>query len=690
MRRGLVAVCLKPALAILIFSLAGASRAQTLEHLVEICDAEQIRLDMLDGKKDTAIEFNTLAQKERGKKIYFQFIDHIQTNILRPEFPENERLPFYKNLVQTIQNLKKTNVRFLAYFEQYFSMVLNISENNGAQRDMELLKNQVPMALDCIPYFVGRSYAQEVMVFAAGKKPYDVLTKYLDYNREKWFLSVLETVAKNDPNAVKQFFGTPHAVNTALKTSIDPVVLKLYDIFYEYGRASSGYTNIELVYNNKLTIDESETLVQDEKKWFQQLCILRANPNILGTYSVDQELSHYSLQQIRKINFLHDEKDEIRFASATTYNATQLYNLMVYSRDEIFTSTFLGLFKRMMQRRTDSSLFVLFKNQGLNKFRTFVQMCAGYNTLQTALNTMTKLEREMLIDEIVKDLETTGGNLEPAVEVADIFGSITDSLLRIQMSDKLGDELRRCFLNRNMYGARLYGLLYKLSGGSPEKITGTSVNFDIPLLDKVEVGLLFPDGKNIQQHVFFDDEDGEAAFNSFAGMFKSDVNYKFSDGPGYVKIESVKGNKVIIYCNKPKSETGLESIRKIFEANNRYPDIVVHRGHSYHLGTTVDLLTNNVKIAILGSCGGYLNISRILDNASDAQIVSSKQVGTWTVNNPLLKGMSETLRTGDGGLDWMKLWAELDKKLKNNDKWGDYIPPYKNLGVRFVKAFETI
>lgn len=667
-----------------------AAKAQTVEQLIALCDSEQQRLDNLDGKADTAILFNTEAQKRRGTAVYFHTVDRIQTNLALQKFPEAERKDFYSNLVQVLQGLNKSNVRYLAYFEQYFYMVEQLSAASGDQKDRELLKNHVSMALDCIPYFVKRSYAQDVLLFCSTKKPYDVLTKYGAYARESWFLSILESVAKNDPNAIKQYFGAQHTVNFALKTSKDPVVLTLYDIFSEYGRTSSAYTNIDLVYNKQLTIEASENLVGRPAEWFKTLCVLRTKPGILGSYSVDQEMANYSLNVMRKVNLLHDDPDNVRFASIQNLSAMEMYNLMVYSKDEIFTSSFLGTFKRMMSKRQDSSLFVFFEKQGFNKFRTFVQMCAGYNTLQMVINTMNSYEKELFLDEIVKDLEKTGGNLEPAVEVADIFGSITDEGLKNKMADKLGRELMRCFGDMNLYGARLYGLLYKLAGRNPQEITGNTINFDIPLLDKVSKELMFPDGKNIQQHIFFDDEDGEAAYAGFIAHFRADKNYKITDLGSFVKLESVSGNKIVIYCNKPDREEALDDLRRMFEKNNRYPDIVVHRGHSYHLGSTIDVLTNNTKVAVLGSCGGYLNITRVLDNAAEAQIVSSKQVGTWTVNNVLLKDMTDMMRVGTGEIDWKVLWLNLDKKLNTNEKWKDYIPPYQNLGVRFVKAFETI
>jgi hypothetical protein len=127
----------------------------------------------------------------------------------------------------------------------------------------------------------------------------------------------------------------------------------------------------------------------------------------------------------------------------------------------------------------------------------------------------------------------------------------------------------------------------------------------------------------------------------------------------------------------------------MFEQSQHLPDLVVHRGHSYHLSGTIELLNSSTRVAVLGSCGGYQNISRVLDQAADAQIVSSKQIGTFTVNNVLLKDLSDMLREGKN-LNWQELWMELDKKLSANARWADYIPPYKNLGMRFIKAFQQI
>jgi hypothetical protein len=682
---------LRTALVFIALAFNIRASAQKKDVLAKRCDIEQQRIDLLDGKDDTSAGYASRAQFDRARQIYFNRIDQIQAALEKNSFPQKEYEPFYLQLISSLQGVNAGTVRFLGYYDQYYTTILELARNQGAQKDKELLKNNLFVALEVIPYFVKRASAAEVLLFAAAKRPYDVLTKHADYQREKWVLEVLETVAKNDPNAIKQFIGTLHPVNNILISSKDSVVQMLYDIYRAYGRSSSSYTNIHLVYHGELTVAQSESLARDEDAWFTRLCSLRRNPNILGSYSVDAELNHHSIQVIRKINLLHDEKNEkIRFKLAENLSAEELYNLMVYSRDEIFTSTFLGLFKRMMQRRSDSSMYVFFSKMGFNRFRTFVQTCAGYNTLQTVLNTMSAAEQEQFINEIVKHLDLTGGNLGPAVEVADIFGSLSDSLIREKMIARIHKDLRRCYLADNRYGMKIYGLLYKLAGKNPVLVTGISVKYKVPELTRVEADLMFPDGKNVQQHIFYDDEDGNAAFKSFKAKFSSDKYYKLFETEDYLKIESVEGKKIILYMNKPSAEKGLANLMALFEKEKRYPDIVVHRGHSYHLQTTIEVLTSNTKVAVLGSCGGYQNISRVLENASDAQIVSSKQIGTWTVNNELLKDMCEMMRTGTGEIVWSTLWAGMEERMKNNDKWKDYIPPNRNLGVKFVKAFQVM
>jgi len=78
----------------------------------------------------------------------------------------------------------------------------------------------------------------------------------------------------------------------------------------------------------------------------------------------------------------------------------------------------------------------------------------------------------------------------------------------------------------------------------------------------------------------------------------------------------------------------------------------------------------------------------VLTISPDAHIISSKQVGTKTVNEPILQAINNTVRAGKD-VDWLPMWKDLSKQFTGaaKEKFDDYIPPYKNLGAIFIKAY---
>jgi hypothetical protein len=80
----------------------------------------------------------------------------------------------------------------------------------------------------------------------------------------------------------------------------------------------------------------------------------------------------------------------------------------------------------------------------------------------------------------------------------------------------------------------------------------------------------------------------------------------------------------------------------------------------------------------------------VLTISSDAHIISSKQVGTKTVNEPILQAINNTVRNGRN-IDWIPMWRDLGRMFSGESKalFDDYIPPYKNLGAIFIKAYRN-
>jgi hypothetical protein len=104
------------------------------------------------------------------------------------------------------------------------------------------------------------------------------------------------------------------------------------------------------------------------------------------------------------------------------------------------------------------------------------------------------------------------------------------------------------------------------------------------------------------------------------------------------------------------------------------------------VSTTIKQIQPAAKIVLLGSCGGYNVIHDVLQHSPDAHIVASKQTGKMYINQPFLNILNEKIRNGNN-IDWIPFWNEFRAKAGKIDGFEDYIPPYKNLGAIFIKAY---
>ena len=120
--------------------------------------------------------------------------------------------------------------------------------------------------------------------------------------------------------------------------------------------------------------------------------------------------------------------------------------------------------------------------------------------------------------------------------------------------------------------------------------------------------------------------------------------------------------------------------------------MIVHRGHSYWLPRTISRMNGSAKVILLGSCGGYKNLSEILEISPDAHIISTKEIGKGDINKPIINYLNQSFTSGKQ-LVWKDMWAALtktfyaDSNKAMRESWDDYIPPYKNLGAIFIKAY---
>ena len=152
---------------------------------------------------------------------------------------------------------------------------------------------------------------------------------------------------------------------------------------------------------------------------------------------------------------------------------------------------------------------------------------------------------------------------------------------------------------------------------------------------------------------------------------------------------------MVIYSNKPLDEEknlddiAQENLKKYLEENNINPTVVLHRGHSYYLSSTIDRLAPSAKVILLGSCGGYQSLDKVLKICPGAHIISSKQTGSGLINLPMINGIVDNIRQGKN-LDWQILWKSFGKIFGKSELFDDYVPPYKNLSAVFIMAYRKL
>ena len=391
----------------------------------------------------------------------------------------------------------------------------------------------------------------------------------------------------------------------------------------------------------------------------------------------------------------------IRFRVIQPLTAEELYYLAVMSDGIIYTSSYTkGVYPLMMKKSNQRGDSLLMRVR-FDKYRKFIKMAAGYNTLGNFLNSFParktpedESDAEKLMRAFVGKLET-GDGLEAGVDVADSYASITESLkpLANEMLKNVQLNYKRNVQENNQRGIVIYNILNKLflSADTSNHIDLTKEVGIPPVYEVPYKNLVNDSGRVIMQVFFYGEKSDQEIFRGFVAMF-SNANWKITNSEKWVCISSAKGKPVSIYANKALSEEGGENekaqkaLDEYLEKNKLHPTITIHRGHSYTAPYTVEQMSFASQIVFLGSCGGYHLIHDVLAKAPDAHIIASKQIGKTAVNRPFFQLLTEKIRNGSN-IDWIPFWQELDKMI-NVEGFEDYIPPYKNLGALFIKAYK--
>lgn len=665
-----------------------------LNDLLASIKIEQTRIDLLDQTKDNSVTLKSNIQSRQATQIYLINSQKITENVVKNytlSVPSKlDQLTLIENILKSVNG---KNIHFYTQYSPTFDLILKIQNITAIERLTNILRNNVVSSLKCIPFFIHYdNIAKNFLLHASKIEPTVVLRNFNAYKETSFSNNILDEVAAYAPMKIKTYLHSWNTIHQRIKASKNPITQKLYDIYEESGPISRAYILLNDVVNGKISIDQAHTISKMDKNLFPYLIEMQAYDIRYGVHSVDEALKYQCLKKVNVINDLHDENDAARFKSLEPLNAEELYILMVYSEEEIYTSTFLGMYDRLIRKIPVESTFEFLYSFHFKRFRTFVKMCAGYNKIDDFLSRMGEYEKQKLFGLLVEEIEKENDPLGIAVTLVDTYGSLEQVSSKLLFEQSI-TNYHSSLTYVNPYAQQLYATIMSVCNINQSVETQQRIDKMRAQLEILSTDRLFKGDKNIQQHFFFDDEDGRASYNHFIATFNS-KNWEIVDMDTYIILRSTAGKKIEIYANKPETEyAGQKAIKTFFKSQNRWPDIVVHRGHSYFVDEAIESLTPNAEIVFLGSCGGYNIISQVLKYTPDAQIISSKQIGTLLVNDRLCYMLNETIRKGEN-VDWEKLWNQLNTSFVNGsvayNRFQDYIPPHKNLGALLISAYRSI
>ncbi len=537
--------------------------------------------------------------------------------------------------------------------------------------------------------------------------PSMMIRRLPEFAYDTFACSIIKLAARLEPDLIFSYASSTNPpITNGIHRCSDPFVQAIVKIADQSKSSVKALPFLADVMYGRKTIAEIDAICNDPDLYFKNLVRLKMGNDSIGKKSYSQELGHRALKYVREMNELHEATDALRFNSLESLSKAELYYIIVYGQDEIYTSSFLGSFKRLMEKMKPMKGDQLLDTLHYDHFRTFIRMCAGYNTLSDFLATMSDTARTALMTGFIGNLQKgADDDVEDAVDVADAFGSITDSALTVFLQNKVKENYELSFRERSKKGMIIYSLLSRLFEGN--KISGSdtgaklvSERVGLPNINRVAFNDLVTDSGVVYQQVFFyGDDDGKVSYEHFMDIFRGDRRWKVSNQKYWTQISSVTGKKVVIYANlplpEPDDDVAIDTLTRFLSDSGIRPSIVIHRGHSYHLPTTISKLQKQVKIVILGSCGGYHNLATVLDHSPEAHLISSKQTGTMGVNDEILRSLNNSLIAGQDA-NWISMWRGLEEffNKKHNaadkDKFSDYVPPYKNLGAIFIKAYRKM
>jgi hypothetical protein len=686
----------------------------------EKVEKEQAALLAIDGKADRFLVISSDAQLNAAvTDAATKRVDWLQYEIeTSPTIDQRLKANYLDGLATILRYVKtysRSSQSAIHYLPQVMATYKQVMEANAQNRSIADIIRPLPYDIantalqpEVFKDNVGYNEVRDIMLLKLAERyPEKTFAALKAYPEAQVADSLIRSIGHQYPHLIYDYAQANNKFSYRIQNiEDDPLIVTVVSMARNPNKSGQFYFPfLDNIVKGKITMDDIDKAKNDPVKYFRLLVqtqIDYTSRAINGDTAMEYKSLLKKLEQkakddfVAKINGLHEMSDAVRFRCLQPLNAEELYYVAVLTNGLIYTSSYTAGVYPLMMRKSGNKGDELLKKLHFDHYRKFLSQAASYNTLKNFLGSFSNTaDANDLMKAFVTGLEKSNG-LEDGVDVADSYASIAEILpdLAKDMLVNVKANLDRNHNDGNKKGIAIYDILYNLflSADSANHIDLTS-KLDIPPVYNLPFSSLTNEkGEVISQVFFYGDRDGRNIFNGFLNMFGGG-NWKI-DGSNkqWVVIRSTKGQPVSIYANRPLDENkGLDdkaqqALNAYLDENNLHPTVTIHRGHSYYAEATIGYMAPTSKIVFMGSCGGFNLIDSILRKSEDAHIIASKQIGRTAINKPFFHLLTEKLRTGKD-IDWIPFWKEF-KGRANVAGFEDYIPPYKNLGAIFIKAYK--
>jgi hypothetical protein len=553
---------------------------------------------------------------------------------------------------------------------------------------------------------VDRVWAQRVLYEAAQTLPHAAVRGVQHYLAAPWGPQLFAEAALRLPqwtmNLAVSTSPEGQAVQQAVQQATDPALRVLSQIAlspYEREVKVRMAVFMDDIASGQRSLDEVARLSGDDRTYFRTLIAmkLRQPDNAV----VEAALTDQALSLLEPINTRYEEPEAVRFRSVAAMTAQELYVLLTYTETEIFTSSYRGLFTRLLARMKQERLTgdQLLAQVASLRFLGFMKSAAAFNRLDQFLATVpSSATRQVLLTRLIPGMEQpTPAVMTQAMTAAEVLATqlSADSLRALR--DTIISAYQRAEQGQNRHAMAIYGLLaaqWDRRAASdlhtPSLVViAAQYRAYLPDFKRLPTGQLFHAGRHVQRHFFYDDDDGKQSFTNFLAHYRHDRAWQISNQHSYVQLTAQHdGRSLEIYANTPTMEGGVsEFLPAVMQQHG--PAMIVHRGHSIYVDETIKRIPTSARIVFLGNCGSYTQLADVLQRAPQAHLITTKGIGSLTINDPLLKALNTAILRGRD-LVWPEFWAQMTSVLAGNPRFEDYVPPDKNISVHFLQAYHTI